>query len=207
MLREHLKKIDLNMPRSIILPVYQADFDARPNDGSVGRGPKDRYAAKKAMEIFEKFSSPWIVRSLTPDGMGVHLAKTYPELISAIEDGINNKQSVLVGEFITGKAGTVHSVGGFRGEDVYTFPPSNDSNLLPEEKNKIISLVKSLHQHLGAENYLKSDFVLTPRDKMYITGISFSPDLRDDSHFCNSCELVGAQAHHVIEHILESVLN
>src|SRR3989339_1673267 len=75
LLREHMKEIGLQMPRSIIIPAYQKDFD----------GPRERYAIKKAKEIFEKFSAPWIVKSFTPNSnMGVHLAKTFGELSEAI---------------------------------------------------------------------------------------------------------------------------
>lgn len=198
MLREHLKKINLPMPRSIILPFYQEDFD----------GPRERYAIKKAKEVFEKFPAPWIVKSFTPDSnMGIHLAKTFGELAQAIEDGANHGQSILVEEFIAGKVASLHSVPMFRGEDVYTFPLGNTfGNFSVEEKEKLTDLVKSLHQHLGAKHYLKSDFILTPRGKVFLLQIESSPDLKSDSHFSQVCESVGAKTHQIIEHILEQAL-
>ena len=85
MLREHVKNIGINIPRAIVLPVYQPDFD----------GPRDKYATKAAMKVFEKFPSPWIVKSFTPDlSMGIHLAKTFPQLVESIEDGVNHGQSI-----------------------------------------------------------------------------------------------------------------
>ena len=40
--------LDINMPKHIVFPVYQEDFD----------GPKEKYAEKKAGEVFQKFGPP-----------------------------------------------------------------------------------------------------------------------------------------------------
>jgi D-alanine-D-alanine ligase len=197
MLKEHIKNLKVEIPRSIILPVYQKDFD----------GPKDKYAIKKAKEVFEKFSSPWMIKSFTEDSnMGIHLAKTFPELVNAIEDGMKHEKSISVEEFIAGKVASVHSVPMFRGEKIYTFPLGNTFGIFSaEEKRKLSNLTKDLHQHLGARHYLKSDFVLSPRGKVYLLNIESVPDLEPGSHFSQVCESVGAKMHQVIEHILDSV--
>jgi D-alanine-D-alanine ligase len=198
MLEEHIKDIGIQMPRSIVLPLYQKDFD----------GPRERYAIKKAKEIFEKFGSPWIVKSFTDDSdMGIHLAKTFGELAEAIEDGVAHAKSILVEEFIGGKVASMHSVPSFRGQDIYVFPPGNAfGNFTSAEKEKLISLAKDLHNHIGAKHYLKSDFVLNPRGKLYLLNIESTPDLKPDSHFSQICESVGAKMHHIIEHILQRAL-
>lgn len=195
LLREHMKEIGVQMPRSVVLPMYQADFD----------GPREKYSIKKAKEIFEKFSSPWIVKSFVEDtNMGIHLAKTFPELVNTIEDGVEHDKSILVEEFIAGKVASVHSVPKYRGEDIYTFPLGNSFGIFShEEKEKLINLAKDLHRHIGASHYLKSDFVLSPKGKVYLLQIESIPDLKQDSHFSQVCESVGAKMHHVVEHILE----
>ena len=183
MLREYMKTIGVYTPRHVIAP-------------------------KEAREVFEKFGSPWIVKSFTPDtDMGIHLAKTFPELVEAIKDGIAHEKSILVEEFIPGKIVTVHSVPMFRGERIYTFPLDDSfGNFTPLEKEKLIALAKEVHYHIGAKHYLKSDFVLNKRDRIYLLGIESTPDLKSDSHFSKACESVGAKMHHVIEHILEKTL-
>ena len=202
MLRKYMEEIGVQMPRSILLPLYQKDFD----------GPREKYAIKKAKEVFEKFSAPWIVKSFTPNSnMGVHLAKTFGELSEAIEDGVAHNKSILVEEFIAGKPSSVHSIAGFRGEDIYVLPPQNlptrRADFTADEKNKIINFAKNLHKHLAAEHYLKSDFILHPRRGFFLTSIGFLPDLKKGSHFDQSCEFVGAKMHHIIEHILEKALD
>ena len=71
--------------------------------------------------------------------MGIHLTKTFGELAEAIEDGVNHNKSILVEEFISGKSSTVHSISGFRGEDIYVFPPQN---FLTDEKERVIFSLK-----------------------------------------------------------------
>ena len=197
MLREHLKSIDVDMPRSLLLSVYQKDFD----------GPREKYPIKKAKEIFERFSSPWVVKSFTEDtSMGIHLAKTFPELVVAIDDGVKHGKSILVQEFIAGKVASVHTVPKFRDEEIYAFPLGNSFGVFSfNEKEKLFSLARDLHRHIGARHYLKSDFVLNPKGKVCLLQIEFTPDLKPDSHFSQVCESVGAKVHHVVEHILEQV--
>lgn len=198
MLREHMEKIGIQMPRSIVLPLYQKDFD----------GPRERYAIKKAKEVFEKFGAPWVVKSFSPDSnMGVHLAKTFGELSEAIEDGVKHNQSILVEEFIMGKIASIHSVPKFRRQAIYTFPLGNSFGYFStEEKEKLFSLAKILHKHLGAKHYLKSDFVLSPRGKIYLLGVNSIPNLKQGSHLSEVVESVGSKMHHLIDHILEQAL-
>ncbi len=206
MLREHMKGIGVSMSRAVILPVYQKDFD----------GPRERYSIKKAKEVFEKFGSPWIVKlaslsrsgSFTPESsMGVHLAKTFNELVAAIEDGVSHQTSILVEEFISGKVASVHSLSHFRNEETYIFPPVNVFGQLSSlEKEKLSMLAEDLHSHIGAKHYLKSNFVLNKRGKIYLLDFESTPNLKPFSHFTQACDSVGAKVEHVVEHILERAL-
>ncbi len=196
LLRDHVKKLGIPMPRSIVFSAYQKDLD----------GPREKYAMKKAKQVFEKFSSPWIVKSFTPESnMAIHLVKTFPELVHAIEDGVNHGKSILVEEFITGKPASIHSVPNFRGEEVYTFPLGKlNSGFTHEELEILQKAAKVLHQHLGAKHYLKSDLLLSSRGKIYLLGVESSPDIKPHSHFEEVCDLAGTKIHHMIEHMIES---
>ncbi|MCX6752457.1 MAG: hypothetical protein NTZ87_03065 [Candidatus Nomurabacteria bacterium] len=196
MLREHIKQVGISMPKSIVLPVYQKDFD----------GPRERYSIKKAKEIHEKFSAPWIVKSFTLDSnMAVHLAKTFNELVAGIEDGVKHGKSILIEEFITGKVASMHSVSHFRGKETYVFPPvSVFGNISSLEKEELTNLARNLHNHLGAKYYLKSDFVLNKNGRVYFLDFDLMPNLKSHSHFSQACESVGAKMYHVVEHIIEN---
>jgi D-alanine-D-alanine ligase-like ATP-grasp enzyme len=195
MLQQQMKKIHIDMPRHIMFPAYQKDFD----------GPRDEYALKKSKEVFEKFSSPWIIRSLATDAnVGVHVANTFSELMDAIEDISKYQESILVEELISGKNVFMHTISGFRGEDVYVFPAGNFSK---GEKEKLDEAAKKIHQRLDVSSYLKSNFVLNLRKRIYLTSVEFFPDLKSNSHLNQRCESVGAKMHHMVKHIIESNLN
>lgn len=157
--------------------------------------PRSILSPKSAREVLEKFPAPWRVED--------KLVKTFPELIELIE----NNKNILVEEFILGKVVSLHSVAGFRGEDVYTFPPVNVfGDISLNEKEKLVSLTKDLHNHIGARHYLKSDFLLNSRGKIYLLDFESTLNLKPHSHFAQACESVGVRMHHVLEHILEKVL-
>ncbi len=199
-LADHIKELDLKMPKKIVLPVYQPDFD----------GDMGTYVMKKAKEIHQKFPAPWVVRSYTPDlDMGVHLAKTFPELVRAIEDGVRHGKSILVEEFIYGKSTSLHSVSGFRDKDVYVFPVGNlsaQAGFAKHEKEVLEELAIELHKHLGVEHYLKTDIAIHPKRGIFVTDINLQPDLREGSHLHNMAESIGAKMHHIVDHMLEKVL-
>jgi len=178
-LREHIKGIGLQMPRSYVVKK------------ALGRSPMG-----EAREVFQKFPGPWVVKV----SKEAKVVKNFNELA----EEIGGRDSVIVEEFIAGKIASVHSVPNFRGEKIYTFPLGNAYGVFSaKEKEKLAGFAKDLHKHIGAKHYLKSDFVLTPRGKVYLLQINETPDLKPDSHFSQVCESVGAETHHVIEHILE----
>lgn len=196
--REKIKKEGIKMPRHIILPVYQSDID----------GSARTFAEKKAREVFEKFSAPWIVKSYNPDmNQGIHLAKTFPELVRAILDGAAHRDSTLVEEFIPGKVGSLHTIPHFRGEKIYSFPFGNSfGSFSAAEREKLIETAKNLREKLGVSHYLKSDFILGKKGEVFLLDFDLAPDLREGSHFGEVCRLAGAKMHEIIGHILDKML-
>ncbi|MCX6757636.1 MAG: hypothetical protein NTZ44_02020 [Candidatus Nomurabacteria bacterium] len=206
MFERHMANAGIKMSKHIILPAYNFEFD----------GPLDRYSTKKAMQIFEKFSSPWLVKTFTPDiSIGVKLAKTFPELAVAISEISESGQSILVEELISGKKASVHSLSDFRGEKIYSFPPiehRNDEVFAPgnfsqSEKEEMLSLVRDIFSHMSAEHYMQSDFVINPNRGIILTNVSFVPNMKEDSHFVESLETVGTTHSHIFEHMINKALN
>jgi D-alanine-D-alanine ligase-like ATP-grasp enzyme len=192
-LEEHMKKIGIKMPRHFVIPAYQEDFD----------GDKNKFILRKAKEVHAKFAGPWLVKSFTHDeNMGTHIAKTFPELVQAIEDCVNHNESILVEEFISGKFVNTHTVAGFRNKENYIFP--NIENLSKLEKENLHKATEQLYKHLNNPKYLHSEFVLDLRNNIYLRNIGFQPDVTKDSHLCKACNAVGVNTQDIIAHILES---
>jgi D-alanine-D-alanine ligase-like ATP-grasp enzyme len=190
--------VKVNMPRNVNLSVYEENLD----------GPPEEYAFKKAQEVFQKFTSPWIIKSnLT------QVVQTFPDLVNAILNSTNYQKSILVEESIPGKVFSTHSVSNFRNQDIYVFPPEG-FHPNAAEKVELIELAKSLHKHLGQNHYLKSDFILKPKkfnqnnqgSQLYLTNLETIPNLYPDSQLSKSCQIVGAQTSHVLEAIIMSAL-
>ncbi|MEI8270692.1 MAG: hypothetical protein WCG45_04950, partial [bacterium] len=180
-LEEHMKVIGVKMPRHFVIPAYQEDFD----------GPLDKFILKKAREVHEKFSPPWVIKSLTNDfDIGIHVANTYQELVNAIEDIVNHNKSILVEEFITGKEVSVHSISGFRAQEIYNFPAIGNFSII--EKEKLNEISKLIHKHLNISNYLNSNFVVHPNRGIFLKNIEFLPDIKIDSHFHKTALYIGS---------------
>ena len=194
-LEEHMKAIGVRMPRHIVFPVYQKDFDIS----------LDRYILKTAKAVHEKFSPPWIVQSLSNDSdIGIHVANTYPQLVDAIEDITNHGKTVLVEEFINGKDASVHTVPGFRNQEIYNMPAIGNTS--KEEKEKLDIMAREIYKHLNVCKYLNATFVVHPKRGIFLKGIEFFPDLEKDSHFYQSAKYVGSSPEQIVEHMLESIL-
>ena len=193
-LRDHMETLNITMPRSVILSSYIAGSD----------GGIQEYATKKAQEVFGKFAPPWIVRSVSGKvSMGVHVAKTFPELVNAIIDGVEHRGNILVEELIPGKPASLHTLKEFRGQDIYHLPLPR--SFTEAEKRIITNFGEELFKSLGPKHYMKTDFVLSPTMGVSLLGISFTPDWRDSSHFADSCAQVGAKPVHVFENFLKRV--
>jgi D-alanine-D-alanine ligase-like ATP-grasp enzyme len=194
-LQENMKEIGIKMPRHFVIPAYQEDID----------GSRDRFILKKAKEVHEKFSPSWVIKSLTNDPyIGIHIAKTYPELIDAIEDIVNHGKSILVEELIHGKEISNHTISGFRGQEIYSTPVLE--KVSPVEKENLNKISKDIHKHFNIQNYLNSVFILHPKRGVFLKSIEFLPDLKEDSHFHKSSLYIGSSTKQMIDHILENVL-
>ena len=190
MLENHMNQLGVNMPKHFVIPAYLEGLDQ-----SI-----EKYATSNSKSVFEKFGSPWIVKSLgEKNPMGIHVAKTYPELVNAIIDGAEHGGSMIVEELISGKEMSVHSLKNFRNEDVYIFP----SNVSHEERKGLHKIILDLHQSTDS-HYLKSDFILHPRGEIYLKSIAFSLDFAESSHLNDALGDIGAETQHILESILDS---
>jgi len=220
--KQEFKKLGINTPAHMLFPVYQDDFD----------GPRDRYAQKKAREVWERLPPPWIVKPLTGgSSMGVHVCKTFQSLVDAFEEGVNEKVSILVEEFIRGKEATVGVINNFRNKEIYSLPPieiripktstffDNEvkyngqsqeicpGNFTREEKIELERLASLIHTGLNLDHYSRSDFIIHPKKGIYALEVNTLPGLTGESLMPKALNAVGSNLPEFIEHLINLALN
>jgi D-alanine-D-alanine ligase len=216
--KEQFARLGIQTAKHILFPAYQKDFD----------GPLEEYAEKKAKEVWERLPPPWVVKPLTSgSSMGVHVCKTFPELVRAFSVGVNEKVSVLVEEMIEGKEATVGVVEGFRGQKTYALPPIEirvpkhkvffdydakysgvseeicPGNFTHDEKKELERLATLIHSGLNLDHYSRSDFIVHPKRGIFALEVNTLPGLTDQSLTPKALYAVGATMPEFISHIIE----
>jgi len=220
--KQEFAKLGINTPKHILFPAYQDDFD----------GPRDRYAEKKAREVWERMSPPWIVKPLTGgSSLGVHVCKTFQSLVDAFEESVDEKVSVLVEEFIKGKEATVGVIDDFRGQKFYALPPIEiripktssffdkevkyngkseeicPGNFTDKEKRELERLASLIHSGLDLSHYSRSDFIVHPKKGIFALEVNTLPGLTSESLMPKALSAVGANFPDFIEHIIKLAIN
>ncbi len=220
--KQEFSKLGINTPKHILFPVYQDDFD----------GPRERYAEKKAREVWEQMAPPWIVKPLTGgSSMGVHVCKTFQDLAEAFEESRDAGVSVLVEEFINGKEATVGVIDDFRGQKTYALPPieiripktstffDNEvkyngkseeicpGNFTDKEKRELERLASLIHIGLDLSHYSRSDFIVHPTKGIYALEVNTLPGLTNQSLMPKALVAIGATMPEFLEHIIKLAKN
>ncbi len=200
--KEQFDQLGIKTARHILFPLYQKDFD----------GPLEQYAQSKARTVWQKFSPPWIVKPLIGgSSMGIHVCKTYPELVRAFQIGVNEHVSIIVEEMIEGKHSTVAVVDGFRGQKTYTFPPIEirgtdficPGSFSAEEKRELERLAVMIHNGLNLSHYSHSHFIVHPRRGIYAIEANSLPEISDKSLTQTAVASVGTTMPDLIVHIID----
>ncbi len=220
--KEQFAQLGIKTPKHFLIPLYQEDFD----------GPLEFYARKKAREVFEKLSPPWILKPLTGgSSLGIRVCKTLPELAQAFESMENKNVSILAEELIAGKEATVGVIEKFRGKDLYALPaieirppigsrffdyeakysgkseeicPGNFSEV---EKRELERLALAIHTGLGLGHYSRSDFIVVPNRGIYALEVNTLPGLTEESLIPKALFSIGSNMSEFIDHILELAIS
>lgn len=191
--------------------------------------PENR-AEAVAYDAFLKISPPWIVKpSAGGSSVGVFLARTFDELVCAIEECFKISPSILVEEYIRGREATCGVVDDFRGQKVYPLlpieiiPPAGKSlfdyeakysgksreicpgQFSPGEKNELGELAAKVHQLLGLKHYSRTDFIVSPRG-IYILEINSLPGLTQESLVPKSLSALGVGLPDFVDHVISLAL-
>ncbi len=187
--------------------------------------------ADAANKIFSEFSFPFIVKPVSAgSSVGVHLVMKRDEIVPALEDALQHSDSVLVEEYIRGKEATCGVIDNFRGSALYSLPPVEirkpaqnaffdydakysgisqeicPCNFTEAEKEEIQRLAREAHKALGLRHYSRSDFIITPKGRVYLLETNTLPGLTAESLLPKSLAAVGCNLGHFLDHILTLAL-
>lgn len=212
--KEIFKKAGFKVPNGVVIKRdYQSDAEAI------------------AYDAFQKIAPPWIVKPAgSGSSVGLFLAKTFPELVQALEACFEVSDRVLVEEYIRGKEATCGVVEAFRDQEHYALMPieivtaankklfdyeakygGETSELCPgrftrEEKAELERLAREIHKVLGLRHYSRSDFIISPRG-IYVLEVNTLPGMTEESLVPKALKAAGVPYEHFLDHVITLALN
>ncbi len=212
--KEIFKKAGFKVPNGVVVKRdYQTDVEAI------------------AYDAFQKIAPPWIIKPVgSGSSIGLYLARTFPELIQALEACFGVSDRVIVEEYIKGKEATCGVVENFRNQDHYSLLPieivttpdkklfdyeakygGETSEICPgrfthEEKAELERLAAEIHKVLGLRHYSRSDFIVTPKG-IYVLEVNTLPGMTEESLIPKSLKAAGIPYDHFLDHIITLALN
>lgn len=158
---------------------------------------------ESAKQVFNKLPPPWIVKPVDRgSSVGLSLAKSFDDLLAAIELATNFAEQILIEQYITGKESTVGVIDNFRGRPYYHLLPSDHDRLTGEEKAELGRLAVLAHETLGLRHYSEAGFIINPRG-VYLLEVDALPSLSIESTFPLSLQTIGADYHSFLTHIID----
>ncbi len=173
---------------------------------------EDDYEAQ-LVKIFQKYIHPVLVKPATGvRGEGIRLAHTFPELKDAVSRAFSHSDKVMIEEYVRGTVVTCAVVEGARGERLYALLPihieTEHRRARPklEDVKKIEEMSRVAHEALGLKHYSSSDFIITPKGKIYILETNSQPVFHEDSLLHQSLLASGWRPVDFADHCLKLAL-
>lgn len=168
---------------------------------------------EELVKIFRTYLHPVVVKPARGiRAIGVSLAHTFHELRDAVKKCFQHSPKVLVEEYVSGTVASAHVIEGGRGEALHALLPVHLETHyrrvrpLPEQNRQMEEMAKRAHEALGLRHYSASDFVVTPRGKIYILETNSQPVFHEDSLLHRSLEGSGWKPRDFADHCAKLAL-
>ena len=164
---------------------------------------EDNLNEDRLIDIFRSYLPPMVVKPTRRSGMS--LVHTFDELKQSIKEAFSHSPRVLVEEFIKGDEISCTVIEGAKGEKFYALLPSSkfELKLAVEENKQIERMARQAHEVLGLSHYSSSNFIITPRKKIYILKTNSLPALHKDSLTHGSLHADGWHPRDFVSHVLK----
>lgn len=165
----------------------------------------ENFNDEELVKIFRSYVHPVVVKPATGvRALGVRLAHTFNELKEAIEKTFEHSSKVMVEEYVRGSIASCAVIENGKGERLYTLIPTGRHPV--ETNKKIEEMARMAHEVLGQRHYSSSDFIITPKGKVYILETNSLPVLHDDAHLHHSLHATGWPPKDFCDHCLKLAL-
>lgn len=205
-LKRRLKDLGLQTPDFIELnEMYTGDMDDE---------QRDSFVENRAFEVFGKLPGPWVVKPVAFSArFHTYLAKTFPELVTALRIISHDVDDVLIEEYISGREFVSGVVPDFRGEERYVVPPHElqhhqdlfshyasqvgdftmipASRISPKVRDLIHELSDELHKEFNLGDYSVFHYIVSPKG-LYVISVQDAPELHDQTPLYKGLDHVGA---------------
>jgi D-alanine-D-alanine ligase len=157
------------------------------------------------VRIFRSHLYPVIVKPATgARALGVRIAHSFHELIEAIKKSFEHSPKILIEEYVRGTVSSCTVIERAKGERLYALIPSGRQPV--EINKKIEEMAKTAHHILGQRHYSSSDFIISPKGKIYILETNSLPVLHEDSLHHHALLATGWQPRDFADHCLKLAL-
>lgn len=160
---------------------------------------------ERLIEIFRNLMHPVIVKpSNGARALGVRIAHSFQELKDAVKKTFAHSPKALVEEYVRGSVSTCTVIENAKGERYYALVPTGRQTV--ETNKKIESMARKAHEILNQRHYSSSDFVITPRGKVYILETNSVPVFHEDSRLHHALRSTGWRTADFADHCLKLVI-
>ena len=162
---------------------------------------------RKLVAIFRNYLPPVVVKPANGiHSFGVRLAHDFSGLKEIVDETFRYSPRLLVEEFIKGDDVSCTVIEDAKGERIYALLPSSAAKLKMEENKEIEEIAKRAHAALGLRHYSSSDFIITPKRKIYILETNSLPVLHENSLVHKSLRATGWRSRDFVDHIIKLAL-
>jgi len=182
----------------------------------------------QACDIVKQMPLPVIVKPVgSGSSIGISIARSYHDLVDALNELYLVSETLLVEEFITGKEGTVGVIEHFRNQEVYPLlpieiiPPAHKEffdyeckydgstrEICPgtfsrTESETMQRAAIAAHRALGLRHYSRTDFMVHPKRGVYVLETNALPGLTSESSLPKALEPIGSSYKAFLEHVID----
>lgn len=154
------------------------------------------------VRIFRTYLHPVVVKPAKDrGGAGSRKVHSFQELQDAVAEAFRYSDRVLVEEYINGIEASCGVIEGFRKDKLYALIPM-PNDFRSDTHKQIEAMSRLAHHSLGLRHYSSSDFVVTPKGRVYILGTNALPNISPDTELHKSLSSVGITDEEFVNHII-----